>query len=84
MALSESLRQTAVRELDAPFCFCGGTKEPKRSFCQRCFSLLPIKLQRGLYQMLSEGYAEHYDSCKDWLRIEGGVKASAAQTKLMR
>jgi len=81
MALTESLNQIAVRELADPFCFCGASKEPNKSFCRRCFFLLPAKLQRGLYKMLSEGYAQNYDSCKDWLRIEGGVRPSPVQTK---
>lgn len=84
MPLSESLIQIAIRELNALFCFCGGQKEPTRSFCRRCYFLLPNKLRRGLYKTLSDGYAEHYDACKDWLRIEGGIKPSTVQTKLMR
>ena len=69
MALSESLAAIAVRELDSTTCFCGQPKSRGQSFCKRDYWRLPVGLRVKLSRTFSEGYAEHYDEAKDWLRL---------------
>lgn len=69
MALSESLIDIALRELDSTVCVCGASKRRTRGFCRDCYFVLPAGLRRGLYLTLSDGYAEAHDECKDWLKI---------------
>jgi hypothetical protein len=66
--MTESLVQTAIRELGLEQCICGAHKERRQSFCKRCYFALPQKLRSDLYKPLSDGYAEIYDEAKDWLQ----------------
>jgi len=68
MALSESLIDIALRELDSTTCVCGEGKKRKESFCRKCYFALPRGLRNRLYLTISDGYAEIYDQCKDWLK----------------
>lgn len=65
----ESLAQEALRELRSDRCVCRRAKKPKESFCSGCYFALPPAMRKTLYRMMSEGYAEHWDEARDWLRI---------------
>lgn len=70
MALTESLKAQAERELHETRCACGAAKERGKSFCWGCYVPLRFDLKRGLTRSLNDGYAEAYDEAKDFLRIE--------------
>lgn len=42
-------------------CQCGKRKYKRKSLCPRCFSLLPLELQKRLYLRSGQGYEEAYD-----------------------
>lgn len=76
--MSLSLIQQALQELDGTVCYCGAEKKKGQSFCKRCYFSLPKNMQRDLYKHISEGYAEIYDSAKDFLRIEANIAPKRA------
>jgi hypothetical protein len=47
---------------------CGGVKEPKRTFCRKCYYSLPPRLRKALYARVGAGYAEAYDEARAFLR----------------
>ena len=68
MALSESPRAQALRDLEGPLCAaCGKAKMPKQSFCRPCYFSLPEDMRKALYRRFGSGYEEAYDDAKDWL-----------------
>lgn len=68
-----SLVQEALKELDSTICYCGAEKPKGRSFCRRCYFSLSPQMQRDLYKHISDGYAEIWDSARDFLRIEANI-----------
>jgi hypothetical protein len=80
--LSESLVGTALRALESVSCFCGQTKQRRRSFCSRCYFALPHVMRAALYRTFGDGYAQEYDAAKDYLRIEAGIQPLPSQTTL--
>lgn len=76
MPLSESLEQTAIRELSATACgHCGQAKMKGRSFCLRCYRALPQQMQWNLWVSMSMGYASKHDEARDWLKINRPVQS---------
>jgi ribosomal protein L40E len=71
-SLSESLIDTALRELDLEVCVCGAAKPRRNSFCRKCYFSLPAGLRNRLYRTVKDGYATYYDEAKDFLKYETG------------
>ena len=57
-----------VRELEREECLCGGGKQRGKSFCYRCFRLLPLGMQDRLYHRLGQGYEEAFAEAETFLR----------------
>jgi hypothetical protein len=70
MGLMPSLQKIALDDLESTKCVCGSAKYREKSFCSACYFSLPPDLQKQLYRPFSEGYAEVYDECKDYLKQE--------------
>ena len=49
-----------TRELIGTACRCGNLKQPKQTFCRKCYYSLPEEMRRALYQRMGEGYEEAY------------------------
>lgn len=56
-----------VRELHSERCLCGARKQSRKSFCYRCYILLPQFLQEQLYSRLGQGYEEAFEAAEEWL-----------------
>lgn len=70
MTLSKSLEQLARESLASGTCpHCKEVKQPERSFCYRCFKMLPPNMQKRLYKTFSEGYVTAWDEAVDWLKV---------------
>ncbi len=50
-----------VSELRSEQCQCSRSKKPGKSFCFRCWKMLPPEIQAALYRRIGEGYEEAYD-----------------------
>ena len=71
MALTESLKAQALRELISYVCAaCGRDKNRGQSFCKSCYFFLTPDERASLYEPMSNGYAEIYDELKTKLRAE--------------
>jgi hypothetical protein len=72
--LKAKLRITiaAVEALARRRCQCGAGKQPKRSFCGRCFARLPRELKERLYQPVGRGYEAAWQDALAYL--QGGGK----------
>jgi hypothetical protein len=82
MALSESPKLQALRELENDVCaVCGNQKSRNRSFCYACFISLPGNLQKGLYARYTDGYTESYFEAKDWLAQERRAQRTKEEGK---
>jgi hypothetical protein len=68
----EKLKTTiaAVEALNRRKCQCGATKQPKRTFCGRCFARLPRELKQDLYQPVGRGYEEAWKHALKHLKGE--------------
>jgi len=51
-------------------CLCGRSKQPRRTFCYRCFKALPYDMQKELYKRMGAGYEEAVESACAWLQTE--------------
>jgi hypothetical protein len=74
MALTKSLIQIALDDLQSVVCFCGAKKAAKQSFCRACYFALPASLRSQLYKHISDGYAEIYDEAKTFIQCETNRK----------
>ena len=70
--LEESIRdvQFYIKELQSEECACDGPKKRGNSFCYKCFTSLPLNMQRDLYQNIWDGYGEAYDKAVVWLETQ--------------
>jgi len=70
----EKLKTTisALEALNRTKCQCGARKQPKRSFCGRCFAQLSPELKGGLYLPVGRGYEEAWKDALAYL--QGGSK----------
>jgi len=50
-----------IRELRGNVCRCGKPKQPKQTFCRKCYFSLPEEKRQALYSRVGEGYAEAYE-----------------------
>lgn len=50
-------------------CACGKTKQPKKSFCYRCYKALPRDMQRDLYRRIGNGYEEAFEEAVKYLEV---------------
>lgn len=68
----EKLKTTiaAVEALARRKCQCGATKQPKRSFCGRCFARLSPELKGRLYLPVGRGYEEAWKDALKHLKGE--------------
>lgn len=57
-----------IAELAGIVCRCGDPKEPRRTFCRRCYYSLPRKLRARLYDLVGGGYERAYDEAVAFLR----------------
>lgn len=57
-----------VKELAGLECRCGNPKEPRQTFCRKCYYRLPPRMRSALYQRLGEGYAEAHDEAAGFLK----------------
>jgi hypothetical protein len=57
-----------VAQLASTECMCGDPKDPRRTFCRRCYYRLPPRMRSALYQNLSEGYEQAVDEAEAFLR----------------
>ena len=66
---TRSLRDIARDSLDSTECpHCHNSKESGQSFCRRCYFALPKNLRMALYKTFSEGYVDHWDEAREWLK----------------
>jgi predicted amidophosphoribosyltransferase len=73
MALTESLKAQALRELTETICAgCGAEKKKGQAFCTKCFFSLDADVRSKLYATFSEGYASNYDDAK--MALKAGRK----------
>ena len=71
MTISESPQRQALRELASDECaVCQNRKNPKQSFCVRCYYDLPYEMRAELYRRFGGGYEEAYDAAKSFLLEE--------------
>ncbi|HLJ89545.1 MAG TPA: hypothetical protein VKZ53_22235 [Candidatus Angelobacter sp.] len=56
------------KELDSTICCCGSRKGHGKSFCYKCWSLLPRAEQNNLYEV--QGYALAVETAKKILRAK--------------
>jgi hypothetical protein len=70
----EKLKTTiaAVEALARRKCQCGAVKQPKRSFCGRCFARLSRELKERLYQPVGRGYEAAWQDALKYLKGEQG------------
>jgi hypothetical protein len=70
----EKLKTTiaALEALNRTKCQCGARKQPKRSFCGRCFARLSPELKGRLYSPVGRGYEEAWKESLAYL--QGGFK----------
>lgn len=54
-------------ELAGIECRCGNPKEPKRTFCRKCYYRLPERLRVALYRRIGEGYEQARDEAGAFL-----------------
>ena len=47
---------------------CGGTKEPRRSFCKDCYFRLPQPLHNALWKRLGTGYTRAFNRALEQLK----------------
>lgn len=68
----EKLKTTiaAVEALNRRKCQCGAVKQPKLTFCERCFARLPREVKDALYQRVGKGYEEAWNHALKHLRGE--------------
>lgn len=57
-----------LSELASVECLCGIPKEPKRTFCKKCYYRLPPRMRAALYLKLHEGYQQARDEAAAYLR----------------
>jgi hypothetical protein len=57
-----------LNELASLECLCGSPKEPRRTFCRKCYYKLPPRMRQALYHKLHEGYLEARDEAAAFLR----------------
>lgn len=69
----EAKQKTArehIDELMGNQCQCGRSKQPRMTFCRRCYFRLPQAMRHALYQPVGGGYAQAYQAASDYLRHE--------------
>ena len=59
--------ETLVSELAGEICRCGGKKQPKKTFCAKCYYRLPKELRGRLYQRMGDGYEVAYGQAVKYL-----------------
>ena len=47
---------------------CGGGKGARKSFCYRCFGLLPWVMKGDLYKRFGDGYEDAFDYALKWIK----------------
>jgi hypothetical protein len=56
-----------IIELTETRCCCGEPKPVKRSFCPRCYYVLPHAMRKNLYNRIGEGYETAYLAARNRL-----------------
>ncbi len=63
-----------LRELAGIHCRCGANKQPRNTFCQRCFYTLPKEKRNDLYKRIGAGYEEAYEAACEFLNARAKDK----------
>ena len=57
-----------VRQLASFECVCTAAKDPRRTFCRKCYYSLPPRMRSALYQRLGQGYEQAVDEAEAFLK----------------
>jgi hypothetical protein len=68
------LLRIAVHELAGVQCRCGRPKQPRQTFCRKCYYTLPRPQQRELYQRVGCGYEAAYIAAVNFLAHAGRME----------
>lgn len=73
ITLVEQTDLEIYRELRGYGCFCNRPKQARKTFCYRCYMLLPRTMQVRLYDNTRDGYTKAVREAKAFLveRLKG-------------